>query len=127
MRVLGGSLGVAASFIVLNNRIAESLGDVLTADEMEDFYRSPVVVKSFDVSKQLGVRTTYIEAFDINMYICVGISAACLIASLCTYQHSPPSIKKRLQDLEALYAHTATNNAQTNLEVPQMEKPGIGA
>ncbi|KAK4154959.1 MFS general substrate transporter [Chaetomidium leptoderma] len=114
MRVLGGSLGVAASFIVLNSRIAETLTDVLTPDELEDFYRSPIVTYSFDVPKQLAVRTTYIEAFEITMYVCVGISAACLIASLCTYQSNPPSIKKRLEDLEAIYARTAANNEETS-------------
>jgi len=108
MRVFGGSLGVAAGFIVLNSRITETLTGVLTAKELEDFYRSPLVVESFDVLKQLSVRTTYIEAFRISMYVSVGISAACLLASLGTYQRDPPSIEKRLQDLEAVYAAGAT-------------------
>jgi hypothetical protein len=58
MRVFGGSLGVAASFIVLNSRIAKTLTRVLTAKELEDFYRSPLVVESFDFLKQLRPRTS---------------------------------------------------------------------
>ncbi|KAK3300902.1 major facilitator superfamily domain-containing protein [Chaetomium fimeti] len=114
MRVLGGSLGVALSFVVLNSRIAETLTGVLSAAEMGAFYRSPVAMLSFSGYKQLQVRTTYIDAFQVNMYVCVGISAACLIASLCVYQSRPPSITKRLEDLEAIYARTAANNEEGN-------------
>jgi hypothetical protein len=112
LRILGGSLGVAAGFIVLNNRITETLTGLLTAEEMDAFYRSPAITKSFDVPKQLGVRTAYIDAFNISMYICAGISAACLVSSLFTYQKNPPTIQKRLQELETLYAHAATGNEQ---------------
>ncbi|KAH6636358.1 hypothetical protein F5144DRAFT_619703 [Chaetomium tenue] len=115
MRVLGGSLGVAASFLVLNSRIAETLTGVLSAAEMEAFYRSPTVMRSFATYKQLQVRTTYIEAFRVDMHVCIAMSAACLIASLCVYQRTPPSIKKRLDDLEAIYARTAANNEEGNI------------
>ena len=115
MRVLGGSLGVAASFLVLNSRIAQTLTGVLSAEELEAFYRSPTVMRSFAAYKQLQVRTTYIEAFQADMYMCIAMSAACLIASLCVYQSRPPSIKKRLDDLEAIYARTAANNEEGNL------------
>lgn len=107
MRVLGGSLGVAAGFIVLNKRVAETLATVLTADEMAQFYKSPSVTRSLDLYKQLRIRTTYMAAFQTDMYVCVGISVAALIASLCTYQRAPPSVKKRLEDLEAIYAQPA--------------------
>lgn len=108
LRVLGGSLGVAASFIVLNKRVAETLATVLTSDEMAQFYRSPTITRSLDLHKQLRIRTTYMAAFQIDMYMCVGISVASLIASLCTYQKEPPSVKKRLEDLQALYAQPAS-------------------
>nr|UWV21335.1 polyketide synthase 2 [Chaetomium globosum] len=117
MRVLGGSLGVAASFLVLNSRIAQTLTGVLSAEELEAFYRSPTVMRSFAAYKQLQVRTTYIEAFQADMYMCIAMSAACLIASLCVYQSRPPSIKKRLDDLEAIYARTAANNEEGNLSL----------
>ncbi|KAI0448397.1 hypothetical protein F5B21DRAFT_510186 [Xylaria acuta] len=61
MRIFGGSLGVAASFMVLNSRIAKTLTDVLTPDETQDFYRSPIVTCSFNLSKQLSFRTTYLS------------------------------------------------------------------
>lgn len=107
MRAFGGSIGVSASFIVLNARIQEALASVLTPQQLDDFYRSPAATLTFSPLQQLRVRETYVDSFSINMRVCVGMAAACLVASLCTYQRNPPSVKKRLEDLEALFARSA--------------------
>ncbi|RDL40000.1 Uncharacterized protein BP5553_04340 [Venustampulla echinocandica] len=104
MRLFGGSAGVAASFTVLNTKIHNTLGSVLSPEQLNDFYKSPVAILSFTIAEKLEVRETYIEAFAIDMRICIGISVASLLVSICTYQRDPPSIKKRLGDLEKFHA-----------------------
>ena len=108
MRVFGGSLGVASSFIVLNTMIRDRLESVLTPEELSDFYVSPVATYSFPPVKQLKIREVYIDSFNTSMRVCIGISAVAVIAALCTYQRDPPTIKKRLDDLAEVYARSAT-------------------
>ncbi|KAH6847112.1 major facilitator superfamily domain-containing protein [Chaetomium sp. MPI-CAGE-AT-0009] len=108
MRVFGGSLGVASSFIVLNSMIQDRLENVLTPEELSDFYTSPVAVYSLPAFQQLKIREVYIDAFNVNMRVCLGVSALAVIAALCTYQRRPPTVQKRLDDLAELYARSTT-------------------
>ena len=107
MRLLGGSIGVAASFIILNTKIQNTLGSILSPEQLEDFYKSPAAILSFTVTQKIEVRETYINAFAIDMRMCIGISAASFLVSICTYQRNSPSIRKRLDDLEAMYTRGA--------------------
>jgi len=111
VRSFGGALGVASSFIVLNQQIQKTLTGVLSPQQLDDFYRSPIAMKSFDAQQELSVRHVYITSFNMNMRVCLGMSVACLLASLCTYQRDPPSIKKRMDDLDKVYAETAALDA----------------
>ncbi|KAH8879951.1 MFS general substrate transporter [Thozetella sp. PMI_491] len=107
LRIFGGSLGVASSFIVLNNMIQDRLTDILSPEQMEAFYRSPIAIYGFTPIQQLGVRSVYIDAFNVNMRVCAGLSAVAIVAGLCTYQRNPPTIQKRLAELEEFYARAA--------------------
>ncbi|OAA47799.1 Major facilitator superfamily domain, general substrate transporter [Metarhizium rileyi] len=101
MRVFGGSIGVAISIIVLISKIQSSLQDALTPEQLADFYRSPLALFTFTYSQQLLARQAFIDAFRVDMYICVGVSVTSLFVSAFTYQKHPPSVKSRLGDLEA--------------------------
>lgn len=101
MRVFGGSVGVAVSIIVLITRIQVNLQDVLTPEQLASFYRSPLVMFTFSLGQQLLAREAFVDAFRIDMYICVGVSMASFCISLFTYQKHPPSVKSKLEDLEA--------------------------
>lgn len=79
MRLFGGSTGVAASFIVLNTKIQNTLGSVLSPEQLGDFYKSPAAILSFTLAEKIEVRETYIDAFAIDMRICIGISVASLL------------------------------------------------
>lgn len=98
MRLLGGSIGVAASFIILNTKIQNTLGSILSPEQLEEFYKSPVAIFSFTGTQKIEVQETYINAFAIDMRMCIGISAASFLVSICTYQRNSPSIKKCLDD-----------------------------
>lgn len=110
MRLFGGSIGVAASFIVLNTKIQNALSNLLSPEQLNDFYKSPTAMISFTALQKLKVRETYIDAFAINMRICIGISAASFLASLCAYQRNPPSVRKFVGELETTHTQSATES-----------------
>ncbi|GAB0139393.1 hypothetical protein EsHS_00000047 [Epichloe bromicola] len=107
MRVFGGSIGVAISIIVLITRIQTNLKDILTPEQLANFYRSPLTIFTFSSAQQMLAREAFIDAFRIDMYICLGVSVASLFVSLFTYQEHPPSVKSRLDDLEAELSRSA--------------------
>jgi hypothetical protein len=107
MRVFGGSVGVAISIIVLIAKIQAKLQDTLTTEQLANFYRSPLTLFTFTSAQQLLAREAFIDAFKIDMYICLGVSLASLFVSFFTYQKRPPSVKSRLEDLEAELARSA--------------------
>ncbi|KAJ6782868.1 hypothetical protein PWT90_07962 [Aphanocladium album] len=103
IRVFGGTIGIAASFIVLNTKIHDDLSTVLSPQQLSDFYKSPAATAHFELLEQFYVRQTYINAFAIVMRMCLGVAAASFVAALCTYQRNPLTMKQRMADLEALY------------------------
>lgn len=107
MRVFGGSIGVAISIIVLITRIQTNLKDILTPEQLANFYSSPLAIFTFSSAQQMLAREAFIDAFRIDMYICLGVSVASLFVSLLTYQKHPPSVKSRLDDLEAELSRSA--------------------
>lgn len=106
LRIFGGSIGIASGFIVFNTNVQHTLAGVLTPGQLDEFYRTPAAIKRLPVRQQLVVRQVYVSTFNTDMRICAGIAAACLVATLCTYQRNPQSIKQRLADLEEAYART---------------------
>lgn len=100
MRVFGGSLGVAISIIVLITKIQNGLEDTLTPEQLASFYRSPLALFQFGPQQQLLARQAFIDAFRVDMYICVGVSIASLLVALFTFQRHPPSVQSKLADLE---------------------------
>ncbi|ATY61380.1 Major facilitator superfamily general substrate transporter [Cordyceps militaris] len=107
MRVFGGSLGVAVSIVVLITKIQNGLQGSLTPDQLASFYRSPLALFQFSPQQQLVARRAFIDAFRVDMYICVGVSVASLFAALFTYQRHPPSVQSKLADLEKELARSA--------------------
>ena len=79
---------------------------MLTPEQLDAFYRTPAAIYRLPVQQQLLVRQVYVSTFNTDMRICAGIAAACLVATLCTYQRTPQSISQRLADLEEAYART---------------------
>lgn len=101
MRVFGGSIGVAISIIVLITKIQTGLQHTLSADQLASFYRSPLALFTFSPEQQMLARKAFIDAFQIDMYICIGVSLASLAVSLFTFQRNPPSVQSKLADVEA--------------------------
>ncbi|KAL3479547.1 MFS general substrate transporter [Aspergillus californicus] len=112
LRIFGGSIGIASGFLVLNTNVQHTLAGALTAEQLNEFYRTPAVIYNLPVAQQLVVRQVYVSTFNTDMRICAGVAAACLVATLCTYQRNPQSIKQRLADLEEVYARTEAARAE---------------
>ncbi|KAL2814051.1 major facilitator superfamily domain-containing protein [Aspergillus granulosus] len=106
LRIFGGSIGIASGFIVFNINVQHTLASVLTPEQLDAFYRTPAAIYSLPIRQQLVVRQVYVSTFNTDMRICAGVAAACLVATLCTYQRKPQSIKQRLADLEEVYVRT---------------------
>ncbi|KAK5996260.1 Efflux pump FUS6-like protein [Cladobotryum mycophilum] len=100
MRVFGGSIGVAVSFIVLHDRTQKMMKDILTPKQLDDMSKSPLAILTFSLPQILRARETYVSAFKVDMQICLGISAACLVASLCTYERNPCNPVVRAKEFE---------------------------
>lgn len=100
MRVFGGSIGVAISIIVLITKIQDSLKGTITPEQLASFYRNPLALFTFGPKQQLLARQAFVDAFRVDMYICVALSAASLFVALFTYQRNPPSVQSKLEDLE---------------------------
>ncbi|PVH79385.1 MFS general substrate transporter [Cadophora sp. DSE1049] len=107
IRVFGGTLGVAISTIILNNKIAKDLAGVVTPEQLEEFYTSPVAGYQWTVYEQSFVRIAETAAFRQDMLHCTYVGVGCLVASLFTYQKRPPTMMERKRQLRALYGNDA--------------------
>jgi hypothetical protein len=106
LRIFGGSVGVAVSMMILNDDISKSLSNVLSPTQLADFYSSPISILNFTLIEQYYVRETFILTFNKNMRMCMYVSVVCLLVTLCAYQKNPPTVKERIDELEAAYVRT---------------------
>lgn len=79
MRLLGGSLGIATSSALLNQRIVEYLSGILTPFEKATIGGSNSHLSD---SQWTAVRYTYSEAFRVDMKVAAGISALGVISTI---------------------------------------------
>ncbi|KAK4232826.1 MFS general substrate transporter, partial [Achaetomium macrosporum] len=77
--VLGLGVGLSLSTTTFITSLSVEFEDH-APEELSDFYASPVAVYSFPLLQQLKVREVYIDSFNVNMRVCIGISALAVIA-----------------------------------------------
>ncbi|KAF5013545.1 hypothetical protein FDECE_468 [Fusarium decemcellulare] len=78
VRLLGGSLGIAISSALLNQRISEYLTSILTPFEISTIGGSD---SHLSASQWAAVRYTYSEAFKVDMKVAAGISGLGIIST----------------------------------------------
>ncbi|RMJ14653.1 hypothetical protein BHE90_008974 [Fusarium euwallaceae] len=83
MRLLGGSLGIATSSALLNQRIIEYLSGTLTPFEIATIGGPDSHLSD---SQWAAVRYTYSEAFRVDMKVATGISALGVISTIGAFQ-----------------------------------------
>ena len=96
-RILGGTIGLACSTIILNIRFGEDLGTELSVTELKTLRGTLDVISSFSTDKQIAVQRAFARAFNDQMRICAYVAAGCLILGVLTYKRHPINFKRRLE------------------------------
>ena len=89
-RVLGGSIGIAASNAIFDVTCRERLSGILTTRQIADLQTSTQVLRTLDEAGRAAVEEAYSEAFDRSLRVCLYIGAANMVVNLLTWQRNPP-------------------------------------
>lgn len=91
-RILGGSIGLSMSTIVLNNKLNNGLAGVLDPARIKSLEQSLNNISTLSPANQGLVAQMYTDAFNEQMRICTYLSAAAVLAAITTYQKNPASV-----------------------------------
>jgi hypothetical protein len=94
VRVLGGSIGIAASNAMFNKVCVRDLQGILTPQQVRDLQTSTQIFKSLDEAGRNAVRIAYSDAFNDSLRICTYVAAGYLVVSALTWQKNPPPVVK---------------------------------
>jgi hypothetical protein len=108
VRVLGGSIGIAASTAILGVVEYNQLRGIVTNSQLASLRDSE---KTFTTSQLQAVRKAYSDAFNEDMRVCAIVAGICVLLTLGTFQRNPLDIQarreqqvveedKRLKDLQ---------------------------
>lgn len=101
-RVLGGSIGVAASTAMFNQQLLSKLADVIPYEQLSQIQRSPHVLDELSLAQLIEVRSVFASSFDASLRICTYIAAVGFLVSIATFQQNPPNIARRKAQIEEL-------------------------
>jgi hypothetical protein len=111
-RILGGTIGLACSTIILDIKINKSLSGVLSPTELDTLRQTVTEISSLKPDQQLAVKNTFAHAFDDQMRICTYVSIASVLASLLVFSRYPINFKKRMELAEeVLYGRISPDDA----------------
>ncbi|KAH9217857.1 MFS multidrug transporter-like protein [Leptodontidium sp. 2 PMI_412] len=91
-RVLGGSIGIAASTAILSTMQHRYLSALLTPSQLSTLESSSHTLTE---TQLLAVRKAYSAAFSESMKVCAAVSGACVLATLITFRKKPMVIMER--------------------------------
>ncbi|KAK0100589.1 hypothetical protein ONS95_007046 [Cadophora gregata] len=100
-RVLGGSIGIAASTAILSKMQHRYLSTLLTPSQLSTLESSS---HTLTPTQLLAVRKAYSTAFSESMKVCAAVSAACVFATLITFRRRPIVILERRAEQFREYA-----------------------
>ncbi|KAI1205879.1 major facilitator superfamily transporter [Annulohypoxylon truncatum] len=104
VRVLGGSIGIAASSAIVGIRIKDQVGTLKTG-----WLPSPAGAGgSLTRAQQIAVKQAYSDAFDEDMRVCTIIGAFAILVSFCMLS------RKRLAVVEHTEQHTKERAEERN-------------
>ncbi|KAG4435971.1 hypothetical protein IFR05_008552 [Cadophora sp. M221] len=91
-RVLGGSIGIAASTAILSKMQHRYLASILTPSQLSTLESSSHTLND---TQLLAVRKAYSTTFSESMKVCAAVSGACVLATLITFRKKPIVIMER--------------------------------
>lgn len=119
-RIFGGAIGIAVSTIIMNKHLQAALEGVVSPAVLQALYISPFTILDYGVSTALDFRTSYISAFREDMRIAMYVSVVAFIASLCSWQRHPPTVKERSEQLAE-----AVKEYQEGRNVPELARAEV--
>lgn len=92
VRVLGGSIGIAASTAILGVVEYNQLRGIVTNSQLASLRDSE---KTFTSSQLQAVQRAYSDAFNEDMRVCAIVAGICILLTLGTFQRNPLDIQAR--------------------------------
>uniref|UniRef100_A0A093VDT1 Putative transporter C3H1.06c n=1 Tax=Talaromyces marneffei PM1 TaxID=1077442 RepID=A0A093VDT1_TALMA len=93
VRVLGGSIGVAASNAMFNVTCARNLRGILTPEQIAGLQTNTQILATLDAVQRQAVRVAYSDAFNKSLRICLVVAAVNLVGNLFTWKGKRASIR----------------------------------
>lgn len=92
VRILGGSIGIAASTAILGVKEFQQLTGIVTESQLASLRDSE---KTLSPSQLYAVRKAYSDAFNEDMRVCAIVAGICVLLTLGTFQRNPIDIQTR--------------------------------
>ncbi len=89
VRVLGGTIGLAISSVVLNSFVEKGLKARLSAEQIAAISQSLSGIEDLDASMQAFVRTTFAAGYNRQTMVITGFSAAVLVSCCLMWERVP--------------------------------------
>ncbi|KAF2821463.1 MFS general substrate transporter [Ophiobolus disseminans] len=86
LRYMGAAIGVSIVTCVLNSYVQNHLSSILSPTQVEGLLRSSGMISLLPVELQSPVRLLYAEAYNLQMKVLIGFSAAQVPAALLMWQ-----------------------------------------
>ncbi|OQE32828.1 hypothetical protein PENFLA_c001G10246 [Penicillium flavigenum] len=93
VRVLGGSIGIAAANALFRVQSHRELQGILSDEQIGALQTSTKIMNTLNASQAHAVRQAYSDAFSQSMRVCVYMATVAFVAALFTWQRHP-SLKK---------------------------------
>lgn len=94
VRILGGSIGIAATTAILGVTQRSELIGVVSAAELSSLQSSAATLSPAQLQ---AIRQAYTDAFDKSLRVCAIVTGFCVLITLGTYQRKPLSMLERRQ------------------------------
>lgn len=94
-RVLGGSIGIAASSAILGATTRSQLTGLVTPAQLSSLQAS---AKTLTEEQLHAIRQAYSDSFSEGMKVCAAVAAVCAVATLMTYRRNVPDVAARREE-----------------------------
>ena len=86
LRYMGAVIGVAIATCVLNSFVESHLSNILSSTQVEGLLRSSGMINTLPAELQIPVRLVFAEAYNLQMKVLIGFSAAQTAAACLMWQ-----------------------------------------
>ena len=107
VRILGGSLGIAASTAILGATKQRELNGIVSEEQVARLKSS---TSTLSPAQRLAIRVAYSDAFNETLLVCAIIAGVCVLVTLGTFRRHPQDLAERRQ--EQLVNHERDMEAQ---------------